>query len=112
MARVPQVTRTIQTTRVNVLCLDIEHGEPFNKEVILPRTYKDEKHMMKHVEPLVNTDTVKAVHIVHSEVEETLYGMAEQRFIELAEVLPPRKEYGADPEATETDDENDTENNN
>ena len=69
MARVPQVTRTIQTTRVNVLCLDIEHGEPFNKEVILPRTYKDEKHMMKHVEPLVNTDTVKAVPVSYTHLK-------------------------------------------
>lgn len=103
MARVPQVTRTIQTTRVNVLCLDIEQGEPFNKEIVLPRTYKDEKAMMKQVEPLVNTEKVKAVHITTTEVEETLYGMTEQRFIELAEILPPRKDYTSETENCEND---------
>lgn len=93
MARVPQVTRTIQTTKANVMCLDIEKGEPFNKEVILPRVYKDDKAILKVAEKVINSDTVKAVHIVSAEVQETLYGMTEQRFIELAEILPPRKDY-------------------
>lgn len=90
MARVPMVTRTIQTTKANVLCLDIEKGEPFNKVVVLPRTYKDEKSMMKVVEGAINTDTVKAVHIVDSSVQETLYGMTEQDFISHADILPHR----------------------
>ena len=89
MARVPMVTRTIQTTRANVMCLDIERGEPFNKEVILPRTYNDEKAMLKQAEKVINNDTVKAVHIVAFNVEETRYGMTEQQFIEVAEVIPP-----------------------
>lgn len=91
MARVAMVTRTIITTKANVMCLDVEQGEPFNKEVILPRTYKDENTMLKQVKKVVDTETVKAVHIVDSEVVETLYGMTEQEFIEHAEVLPPRK---------------------
>lgn len=90
MARIPMVTRTIQTTKANVLCLNIVEGEPFNKEVVLPRTYKDEKSMMKVVENIINTDEVKAVHIVQSTVEETLYGMTEQEFINNAKILPPR----------------------
>ena len=94
MARKPMVTRTIQTTRCNVLCLNIVEGEPFNKEIILPRTYKDEKSMMKVVEKVINTEDVKAVHIVHTEVNETLYGMTEQEFIANAHVLPDRKVSG------------------
>ena len=94
MARIPMVTRTIQTTTANVLCLNIKEGEPFNKEVVLPRTYKDEKSMMKAVEQLINTDDVKAVHIVHTDVNETLYGMTEQEFIAAARVLPDRKVSG------------------
>lgn len=90
MARVPQVTRTIVTTKTNVMCLNIVTGEPFNKEVILPRTYKDEKSLMKKVSELVDTDEVKAVHVVSKEEVETLYGMTEQEFIKHAEVLPPR----------------------
>lgn len=103
MARTPQVTRTIQTTKVNVLCLNIEEGSPFNQTVVLPRTYKDDNHMLKAVEKVINSESVKAVHIVDSMVEETLYGMSEQKFIELASVLPPRKstDKGDNTDATE-----------
>lgn len=96
MARTPMVTRTIQTTKANVLCLDIVEGEPFNKVVALPRTYKDENAMLKAISKMVDNDEVKAVHVVDSYVEETLYGMTEQRFIELAQIMPPRKEANAD----------------
>ena len=84
------VTRTITTTKAIVLCMDIAQGEPFNKEVILPRTYKDDKALMKQVSKVIDNDTVKAVHVVHKEEMETLYGMSEQEFIEKAKVLPPR----------------------
>lgn len=101
MARTPQVTRTIKTTIVTVLCLDIVNGEPFNKQVTLPRTYKDEKAMLKEVEKVINTDNQKAVHIVNFTVEEKLYGMSEQKFIETADELPPRKVYSEVTEKTE-----------
>lgn len=90
MARVPMVTRTIVATKVNVMCLDVQAGEPFNKVVTVPRTYKDNEALLKKVKPLIETDTVKAVHIVDSEEIETLYGMTEQEFIQYAKVLPPR----------------------
>lgn len=94
MARKPMVTRTILTTKVNVLCLDIQSAEPFNKEVNLPRTYKDEKKLLKKVEEVVNTDNVKAVRIVDKTEVKTLYGMTEQDFIDNATILDPatRKE--------------------
>lgn len=88
MARTPMITRTIQTTKANVLCLNIVEGEPFNKVVTLPRTYKDEKSLMKQVELAINTDSVKAVHVVDTKVEETLYGMPEADFIAAAKPLP------------------------
>ena len=91
MARTPQVTRTIQTTKVKVMCLNVVEGKSVTKEVILPRTYKDEKHLMKQLEKVVNDDVIKAVHILETEVNETLYGMSEQKFIENAEILPPRE---------------------
>lgn len=90
MARAPQVTRTIQTTLAKIMCLDIEKGEPFTKEVTLPRTYKDDKAILKQAEKEIGTDTIKVVHVVDSTVQETLYGMSEQEFIKVASVLPPR----------------------
>lgn len=103
MARQPQVTRTIQTTKVNVLCLNIKEQKPFEKEIVLPRVYKDDQHIMKKVREIVDNDDTKAVHIVNANVVETLYGMSEQKFIELADILPPRKVYDKDTTEPETD---------
>lgn len=84
MARKPMVTRTIVTTKVNVLCMDLEFTEPCNKEVTLPRTYKTQDKLFKAVSELINSDKIKAVQIVDSEEVETLYGMSEQDFIDNA----------------------------
>lgn len=100
MARKPMVTRTITTTKANVLCMDIQASEPFNKVVTLPRTYKDDKTLMKKVQEVVETDTVKAVHVVDKEEVETLYGMTEQEFIQKAVVLDPETRR---PEAEEVE---------
>lgn len=87
MARVPSVTRTITTTKVNALCIDLETTEPFNKVVVLPRTYKDSKKLDKALAELINNDTTKFVHAVGTEEVETLYGMTEQEFINSAKIL-------------------------
>ena len=87
MARKPMVTRTITTTKANVLCLNIVSGEPFNTVVTLPRTYKDEKSLMKMVSSVIDNDEQKAVHVVDKTEVETLYGMSEQEFINNAKIL-------------------------
>lgn len=90
MARVPMVTRTIIATKANVMCLDITAGEPCNRTVVVPRTYKDDEKLLKKVKEVLETKTLKPVHIVDKEEIETLYGMTVQQFIEHAKVLPPR----------------------
>lgn len=88
--RTPMITRTIQTTEVTVLCIDTVKAEPFNRTLTLPRTYKDDKHIMKKVSSMIDTDDVKAVKVVDTVVKETLYGMSEDAFIAGAEILPSR----------------------
>lgn len=90
MARVPMVTRTITTTKANVMCLDIETGEPCNILAVVPRTYKDDETLLKKVKGVLDTETLIPVYVVDKEEIDTLYGMAEQEFIEHAKVLPPR----------------------
>lgn len=90
MARQPQVTRTIQTTKCNVLCIDLVNEQPFTKEVVLPRTYKDERSMMKKLKPMLDSETVKVIHVQSFVVESTLYGMTEEEFISVAHILPAR----------------------
>lgn len=89
MARKPMVTRTITTTKVNALCLEVVKCEPCNKVVTLSGTFKDEKAILKATKELLETDTLKVVHIVDTEEVETLYGMSEQDFVEKAEILDP-----------------------
>lgn len=91
MARQPMVTRTIITTNVAVLCVDTEEKKPFETVIVVPRTYKDNKKLMKVVESAVNTDTVKAVKILGTETQTVLYGMTESKFIANADILPDRK---------------------
>lgn len=90
MARARKVTRTISTTKVIVMCVDTETAKVDNYEVEISGTYKDDKKLMKEAAKVVETKTLKPVSVVSTEVIETLYGMDEQKFIEMAEVLPPR----------------------
>jgi hypothetical protein len=92
MARTPMVTRTITATKVNVMCLEVQKGEPCNISVSVPRTYKDDDALLKVVKPLIESENseVKAVYVVDKEEIETLYGMTEQEFMKYAKVLPPR----------------------
>ena len=90
MPRKPMITRTIKTTKANVLCLNIEQAEPFNEVVTLPRTYKTEKDLMKAVEAVFTDPNVKPVHVVDTRVEEAVYGMTEQAFIENSEIIPAK----------------------
>lgn len=101
MARKPMVTRTIVTTKVTLMCLDIQKGEPFNEVLVLPRTYADEKKLLKVVQETFDTEDKKAVHIVAKEEIETLYGMSEQEFIENAQVLDPETRKAIEAETEE-----------
>jgi hypothetical protein len=100
MARVAMVTRTMETTKVNVLCLNIKEGTPFEKELVLAGTFKDEKSKMKAVSAQVDNDEQKAVHVKSTEVITTLYGMTEDDFIKHAKVLPARGTTEVTPDAT------------
>lgn len=103
MARQPQVTRTLPTTKAKILVVNIETGMSEEREVSIPREYKKMEKLRKAIEEAVNTDTVKFVHVISTEVVEVLYGMTEQKFIENAQILPPR--------GTKADAENEDENN-
>ena len=96
MSRKVMVTRTIKSTLVNVLCLDISTAEPCNKVFTLPGTMVDsegklkEKAALKIISEMCSNSTVKPVAVVGYDVIEKLYGMDEATFIENSVVLPPR----------------------
>lgn len=98
--REPMVTRTIVTTKVVALGMDIETCEPGNKVFILPRTYKDDKAIMKELDKRTEEENFKCVKICSTEIIETLYGMTEAEFIRVAKELPSRTKAQ---ESTETE---------
>ena len=91
MAREKMVTRTMQTTEVEVLCLDLETQLPFTQKLTLTGTFKDNKQLMKAVTKQVDKDNKKAVHVTSTKEIETLYGMLEDDFVKNAKILPPRE---------------------
>ena len=100
MARKPMITRTITTTRVQALALNLDTHENETITLILPRTYKDDKALEKALKEEVPAG-LKPVLVLSSEVVETLYGMTEEDFIAAAEVLPARDVKSKDAEVAE-----------
>lgn len=87
------VTRTIKTTTVNVVGVDLTNNTIVDYEEILPRTYKDEAAILKELEKRFKNseNDVKPVAIKGFTVNDTLYGMSEDDFMKNAVILPPRK---------------------
>ena len=90
MAREPMVTRTIKSTKANVLLMNSATKTLEEKEVIVPRTYEKEDKLVKAITTALHDENLKVCAVLSTEVVETLYGMTEFDFIAYAKVLPPR----------------------
>ena len=84
------VTRTIISTQVNALCLNLKTAEAFNQDFTLAGTYKSNEKIKKVIEKTFNNDEHIIAQVVDVKELNTLYGMTEQ---ENAEILPARKQY-------------------
>lgn len=90
MARIPMVTRTVKSTIATVMLCDTVSESVVTKEVTVPRTYDDPKALNKAVRKALEGSPLTFVKVISTSEQEALYGMTEQKFIEQAEVLPPR----------------------
>lgn len=95
MARERMVTRTISTTTIEVLVINIETSEVGTKHFVLGQNMiKDDKTMLSNAQIMLNKETGnelwKCVAVKNIKEEETLYGMPESDFIKYAKILPPR----------------------
>lgn len=94
MARERMVTRTVITTMVDVLVINIDTAETGTKTFVLTQNMvKDEKTMLNNAQVMLENECGemwKAVATKNIKEEETLYGMTEQDFLKYAKVLPPR----------------------
>lgn len=90
MARKPMVTRSFKAVDCNVLCLNIETKETVEKSITLYGHYPTEDKLRKAVKKKLETPSIRVVEISTSDTYEQLLGQDEEKFIENAEILPPR----------------------
>lgn len=85
------ITRTIKTTEVIVLGMDLVTCEPFNEAVTLAGTYnsteKSQKKMLLDAKEKIETEQKSVVKIVGVTEKETLYKVKEEEFMKIAQVV-------------------------
>lgn len=90
MARERMLTRTVELSVCEVMCMNTVTAEVKINTYEIGGGLTDEKALLKAFKKLYETDTFKCVAISKVTQKEILYGMPESRFIELATILPPR----------------------
>lgn len=87
MARKRMVTRTIASTKVKATVYNIEKDEIQSLEYKMSGELSADDALKaitkEHTE-------VRPLKVTEVEVQEELYGMPEEKFMELAEIIPPR----------------------
>lgn len=96
MARKFNVTRTIKTTTVTAMTINIDSASVDNVTLTLSGEHTDEAYLLKAVKKSFDTDNVRVAAILDYHVDSALYGMDEETFIANAVVLSERKETPAE----------------
>lgn len=90
MARERMVTRTVELSVCEVMCMDTVTAEVKIMTYEVGGGITEEKALLKAIKKLHETDNFKCVAISKVTTKEILYGMSETEFIKLAKILPPR----------------------
>lgn len=88
MAKEAKITRTMKTTEVTAVAVDLTTRECVTFTYTLPRTYKDNKEILKVVKATFDTPVLNHIDIESVKVIEKRYGLAESKFLEVAEEIP------------------------
>lgn len=89
MPRIPQVTRTLTITCAEVMVLNTQTGKTATELFKLSRTYRNDREVLKAVQKLLK-GPLKAVHVVATATEKTVYGMTETEFLKVARPIEKR----------------------
>lgn len=87
--RKPMVTRTIISTSVTAVCVNLQTSETFEQEFTLTGKIDDKDKALKRASKLYNTDDCTIVAIRNLKEVNKLYGMDEADFIKGAKILDP-----------------------
>ena len=93
MRKEKMVTRTVTKTNCEIMCMDIINAQVVVKDFTIAGKFDNENELLKVCQKLFDTDSFKLVKVSDFSEEEVLLGMPESKFIEYADVLPPRKDY-------------------
>ena len=96
MAREKMITRTIESTKVNVMGIDTASNTVAYQEYTLSGTFKNDDEIIAKVKSDNGLAVINGFIPVKVETKETiekLYGMPESVFMQYAKELPPRKVY-------------------
>lgn len=96
MARERMVTRTVELSVCEVMCINTTTAEVKINTYEIGGGLTDENALLKAIKKLYETEYFKCVAISKVTQREILYGMPESKFIELATILPPRGAKGAE----------------
>ena len=84
--RVPVVSRTITTTRVELICLNVESGKTESVFMTFPREPKDDA-ILKQAKREYETNDFKVVYIADRVRFTAKYSMSEAEFIKNAKKI-------------------------
>lgn len=91
MSRERMVTRTITTTRYEVLCVDTSTAQTLFKEFERTGEIIDNDKELSLLKKDYETETLKLVQINNKAVSEILYGLSEVDFVRVAHVLNDKR---------------------
>lgn len=89
MARTRMVTRTINVTAIEAMCVDTLTADVAIKELELTGETFTEEKALKALKKEYETDTFKVVAIQSMNVHEEMYGLKEIDFLKVATKLDP-----------------------
>ena len=90
MARERMITRTVEVTVAEVMCIDVTTAEVTVVSYDISGKFSTKEDILKSLKKAYETETYKIVNVQSIETKEILYGMPEIDFIRVARVLPPR----------------------
>lgn len=90
MARKPVVSRTIKSTIVNAKVYKSSTDSVETQNISLAGTFDTEEQLDKALRKATKGADIQVLAVLGTEVNEALYVMDENKFIELADVQPPR----------------------
>lgn len=90
MPRKPMVTRTLTVTVVDAVILDTINQKTSIKTYELLRTYATENRMLRKIS-LRLPESQRACFISKSRVEKRVYGMSEEKFLQVADLLETKE---------------------